>query len=269
LSKDKVTPVFEYINKDKQRLQGEAVVSERFSDLSLQLSDNTLLDTHTSDSELPTPSNGSSSAYQLHSSPPLPTPGPIITSDVALASDSCYENSAQAIQVLNRQDSLANEDHIASQPLPISSSDSEFPSIGELITTTLALEAQDSRALTSITVRPPRPTNYSSSAPLSTVPDAPEANLSPPQLLPLPPRTTVLPTRSTSKVSIHSFTYECILVSCYCSIDTNIPYSVIGFRWLHHHNLHSIMNYLIQHIVSSATVKAESRHLSMLGLDLH
>jgi len=37
LSKDKVTLVFEYINKDKQWLQGEAVVSKRFSDLSLQL----------------------------------------------------------------------------------------------------------------------------------------------------------------------------------------------------------------------------------------
>jgi len=87
LSKSKVILIVEYSNKNKQRFQGETVVSERFSNLSLQLSEDTLLDALTSGSEPPTPSNLSSSAYQLHSSPPLPTSRPTITSDSSLASD--------------------------------------------------------------------------------------------------------------------------------------------------------------------------------------
>ena len=180
-SRDKVTIVFEYINKDLAR--SDAVVSERFSDLNLALSDHELLETISSDSPSPLPTLQSSSSYQLHSSPP---PANIVTSNTQIL-------SIDPIVV----------------PPGSSSSDSEFPTIEQLIATTGTLTAEIGLTLPTITLRPSL--TESSSSPLSTIPDSPEI----PQPLVISPPTTMntitnIPLRSTSKVS---YVYP-ILVSC-------------------------------------------------------
>jgi len=183
-SRDKVTIVFEYINNDLAR--SDAVVSERFSDLSLALSDHELLETISSDSPSPLPTLRSSSSYQLHSSPP---PANIVTSNIQIISTSLLD----PIVV----------------PPGSSSSDSEFPTLEQLIATTGTLTAENRLTLPTITLRPS--ITEPSSSPLSTIHDSPEI---PPPLVISPPTAmnniTQMPARSTSKVS---YVYP-ILVSC-------------------------------------------------------
>jgi len=62
--KDKVTIVFEYIHKDLART--DTIVAQRFSDLSLVLSDPPLPETISSDSPIPLSTLQSSSSYQVH-----------------------------------------------------------------------------------------------------------------------------------------------------------------------------------------------------------
>ena len=175
-SRDKVTIVFEYINKDLAR--SDAVVSERFSDLNLALSDHELQETMSSDSPSPLPTLGSSSSYQLHSSPP---PATIVTSNTQRLST----NSLDSIVV---------------PPGSSSSSDSEFPTIQQLIATTGTLTPENGLTLPTITLHPS--ITEPSSSPLSTIPDSPEI---PPPLFISPPTamntSTQIPLRSTSKVS--------------------------------------------------------------------
>jgi len=71
LPKDKVTIVFQYIDKDSVR--ADTQVSERLSDLSLEFSDQEVIGTISSDSPSPIPTLQSSSSYQLPSSPPHQT----------------------------------------------------------------------------------------------------------------------------------------------------------------------------------------------------
>jgi len=194
--KGKVTIVFEYINKDLART--DTIVAERFSDLSLVLSDTPLPETISSDSPIPLPTLQSSSSYQLHSSPPqLPT-------GVVTAQQIISHSPTRPSVLTNAQNSNYLEDSgnlVQTESMDSSSSVFEFPTIQQLIATTRTLTPENSTMLTTLALHPP--ISDPSSSPLSTIPDTPEKPLSP---LILPPSnintvTTQIALRSTSKVS--------------------------------------------------------------------
>lgn len=233
-SKDKVTIVFEYINKDKPQPKGEAVIAQRFSDLSIEHSDNTLLETLPSSSDSPISASSSAVAYLLHSSPPLPTLHPTIVGNVLPASNSGYQTSVRVKSVRTKTNISDSEyqNSGAARLLLISSSNSEFPTLQELITTTRSAQFNNTTALASITVRPSSPVNHSSSFLLSTVPDSPEINALPsPLSRPLAP-SPAIPIRSLSKVRTLCFALlsSCSICQLYFTISTNITFSGIGFR---------------------------------------
>jgi len=194
--KDKVMIVFEYINKDLART--DTIVAERFSDLSLVLSDPPLPETISSDSPIPLPTLQSSSSYQLHSSPPQLTTGVVTVQQI-------ISHSPTRPSVLtNAQNSNYLEDSgnlVQKESMDSSSSVFEFPTIQQLIVITRTLTPETSTMLTTLALHPP--ISDPSFSPLSTIPDTPEKPLSP---LILPPSnintvTTQMALRSTSKVS--------------------------------------------------------------------
>ena len=195
-SKDKVTIVFEYINKDLART--DTTVSERLSDLSLVLSDPSLPETISSDSPIPLPTLQSSSSYQLHSSPPQ------LTTRVVTAQRIISHLPTRPSLLTTTQNSNYLEDSgnlVQTDSMDSSSSDFEFPTIQQLIATTTTLIPDNHTMLTTLDLHPP--ISDSSSSPLSTIPDTPEKLLSP---LILPPSninttTTQMALRSSSKVS--------------------------------------------------------------------
>jgi len=172
-SRDKVTIVFEYINKDLA--QSDGPVSQRFNDLNFALSDHQLVETISTDPPSPLPTLWSSSSYRLHSSPPPSNIGIIMSQRLTT-------NLLAPIVV----------------PPQSSSSDSVFPTIEPLIVTTSTLTPDNRLILPTMTL-PPAITDPSSS-PLSTIPGSHAIPLS---LHILPPTTmdmwTQIPLRCTSK----------------------------------------------------------------------
>ena len=145
LAKDKVTIIFEYINKDQTQL--DTGVSEKLQNLSFELSDHELSEPVTSDPNSP-PSLPvhQSFSYELHSSPPPVVTGPNIADN--------------------------NTPYALSESILISSFDTEFPSIQQLIAVTPTTKSDAIQTLSSITLGPPA--NDLPSSPPSTIPDSPE-----------------------------------------------------------------------------------------------
>ena len=150
LPKDKVTIIYEFINKDRR--QADPEVSERFHKLSFELSDHEVAALIPSDDDSPLPESQSFSSYELHSSPPLLT-----TATNVEDRDAHYSLSSSVV---------------------ISSSDSEFPSILRLIATTpITYTPGGVQTLESITLGPVA--DAVPSSPLSTIPDSPEMTPAP------------------------------------------------------------------------------------------
>ena len=172
-SKDKVTIVFEFINKD--HIHTQPAVTEQLRNLSLELLDNELTEPITLDSDSPIPlSQSYPSSSQINSSPPVPT---------------LYTQATTA---------ESYSPPLSYSPLA-SSSDSEFPSIKDMLAVSDSRVPNSASPLPSITLCPRKPDL--SSSPLSTIPDSPQmpatvATASPPaHSLP------AIPLRSLSKVS--------------------------------------------------------------------
>ena len=194
--KDKVTIVFEYINKDLART--DTIVSERFSDLSLVLSDPPLPETISSDSPIPLPTLQSSSSYQLHSSPPQ------LTTIVVTPQQIISHSHSRPTGKTNAQNSNILEDSanlIPTESADSSSSDFEFPTIQQLIATTRSESFIPDNSIMSTTFALNPPISDPASSPLSTIPDTPEKSLSPLILPSSNINTTQMALRSTSKVS--------------------------------------------------------------------
>lgn len=200
LPKDKVTIVFEYIDKDSVR--ADTQVSERLSDLSLEFSDQEVIGTISSDSPSPIPTLQSSSSYQLPSSPPHQT-------TVTLSPQESGLNAAGSYRVIPPLTPLHEHEppnYPLSDSLPKASSEFEFPTVQQLIATSSGLAQDPSGILTSITLRPMAPD--SSSSALSTIPDSPQMLLSSLVVV----NTSQNPLRSTSKVSKIDFLF--IIIIC-------------------------------------------------------
>ena len=105
-SKDKVTIVFEFINKD--HIRTEPAVTEQLRNLSLELLDNKLTEPITLDSDSPIPLSQSYPSSQINSSPPVPTAYSQATTPESYSPPLSYSPLA-------------------------SSSDSEFPSIKDML----------------------------------------------------------------------------------------------------------------------------------------
>ena len=171
-SKDEVTIVFEFINKD--HICTELAVTEQLPNLSLELLDNELSEPITLDSLSPIPLSQSYPPSQITSSPPIPT---------------AYTQATTA---------ESYSPPLSYSPLA-SSSDSEFPLIKDMLAVSAFSVPNSASPLPSITLCPRKPDL--SSSPLSTIPDSPQmpatvATASPPAHS-LPP----IPLRSLSKVS--------------------------------------------------------------------
>ncbi|PUU72531.1 hypothetical protein B9Z19DRAFT_1137352 [Tuber borchii] len=190
--KDKVTIIFEYINKDQARVPTELVVAERFSDLNITLSDDEPLENVTSNPNSPIPVSRLSSDH-LYSSPPLPTtatPAPI----------GVISNNQTAILVRNHRTPISlsqNQETHHLEPHLVSSPDPEPPPTEQPRAPRPAMEPDSGQSLTSINVW--NSVDRSSLSLLSTIPDSPEINPQPPIALPDSIRTTAVPLRSTSK----------------------------------------------------------------------
>ena len=175
LAKDKVTIIFEYINKDQA--QFDSGVAEQLRNLSFELSDHELPGPVTSDTNSPAslPVHQSLSSYELNSSPPL-----------------VADN---------------NTPYMPSESILISSFDSEFPSIQELIALTPAAKSDAIQTLSSITLGPPAKDLPSS--PLSTIPDSPEIPSAPHSIVNNLSLVTQIPSRTTSKVVYPRILFIC------------------------------------------------------------
>lgn len=194
--KDKVMIVFEYINKDLART--DTIVSERFSDLSLVLSDPPLPETLSSDSPIPLSTLQSSSSYQLHSSPPQ------LTTTVVTPQQIISHSHTRPTGQTNAQNSNILEDSanlIPTESADSSSSDFEFPTIQQLIATTRSESFIPDNSIMSTTFALNPPISDPASSPLSTIPDTPEKSLSPLILPSSNINTTQMALHSTSKVS--------------------------------------------------------------------
>lgn len=197
-SKDKVTVIFEFINKDCVRT--EPAVTEQLRNLSLELLDNELAELITSDSISLIPVSQSYPSSQINSSPPVPIPYTQAT-------------TAESHSPLLSYSSLA------------SSSDSEFPSIKDMLAVSNSCVPDSSTTLPSITLCPHKPDL--SSSPLSTVPDSPQMPPTVPTASPPAHSISAIPLRSLSKVCI----FTRILSSVVHNLvrDANICPSVIDF----------------------------------------
>ena len=183
LPKDKVTIIFEYINKDHSRIP--ITVPVRFKDLSIEpeLLDHTLEEPDSPNSPSPSLHLRSSTPYSFPSSPPL------VSKSIA--------NRQQPTKGSRNNDEQNRNDQSNQMALQlISSSSSELPTLEQLIATSSAnpeinklynLSHADSTQL-------PEPCPPSS--PLSTIPDSPE-------LHPLPPPAILRPIVSSSQVPPH------------------------------------------------------------------
>ena len=171
-SKDKVTIIFEFINKDRAQL--DTGVSEQLQNLSFEITDHELSELVCTNSSSPSSEHQSLPTYELHSSPPSLTTGTVVPDN-----DIPYPPSESVL---------------------ISSFHSEFPSIQQLIGITSA-GPDPPQTRTSITLA--LPTNNLPSSPLSTIPDSPEIPSAPQSIPHTLSRITQIPSRSTSKV-LHS-----------------------------------------------------------------
>ena len=185
--KDKVTIVFEFINKDSIRI--EPPVAEEFRNLSLEPSDHELSESIASIHHSPILVSPSFSSSQINSSPPL-----------------LCTYSKVSIEEVNS--SLSVED------APLASSlDSEFPSIRDLLVLSKTARVDSPSTIPSITLCPQKSDDTSS--PLSTIPDSPQ------MLPPLPIASTThnlsstIPSRSVSKVCNPAFSaiYSSVILS--------------------------------------------------------
>ncbi|PUU79867.1 hypothetical protein B9Z19DRAFT_1124501 [Tuber borchii] len=199
--KDKVTIVFEYINKD--RVHSDGLVAERFSDLSLALSDHELLETILSDSSSPLPTLRSSSVYQPHISPSQSPTKTATTLEPTSAVSAPALREEVTTHDFNSPDPVPKSQALG--PILNSSSDFEFPTIQQLIVTTTPFEEDDSPILASITLHP-QICELASSL-LSTILDSPEI-ASPPIIL-LPSNSTTgtaeILVRSASKAAVRDY----------------------------------------------------------------
>jgi len=144
LPKDKITIIYEFINKG--RGQGDPEVSERSHNLSFELSHHQVAELILSDDDSPLLESHSFSSYALYSSPPLLT-----TATNVENGDAHYSLASSVI---------------------ISSSDCEFPSIQQLIATTPTTYTLCGVPTSeSITLSPVA--HAVASSPLSTIPDSP------------------------------------------------------------------------------------------------
>lgn len=189
LSKDKVTIIFEYINKDHVRTP--VVVPASLKGLSIGISDHELTENASLDMDSSLLHSHYSSSYRFSSSPPLPS---ISTKKLSNAEYLPKDHTNDHVQ-RNRK-GIRNDAAL----LLISSSDPELPSIEQLIATTLEQKTQPPTTLDSKTLEELNPV----SSPLSTIPDSPNLNWdSVPPSPPLPNSLlhTSLPLhRTTSKV---------------------------------------------------------------------
>ena len=172
LPKDKVTIIFEYINRDQAQL--DSGVAEKLRNLSFAIADHELSQPVTSDTNSPTSLlvHQSFSSYELNSSPPPFSPGTNVADN-----DTSY---------------------VLSQSILISSFDSEFPSIQQLIALTPAAKSDAIKTLSSISLHPPA--NDLPSSPLSTIPDSPEIPSAPQSIAHNLSSVTQIPSRTTFKV---------------------------------------------------------------------
>jgi len=200
LPKDKVTIVFEYIDKDSVR--ADTQVWERLSHLSLEFSDQEVIGTISSDSPSPIPTLQSSSSYQLPSSPPHQTTMTLSPQESGLNAAGSY----RVIPPLTPLHELEPPNYPLSDSLPKAISEFEFPTVQQLIATSSGLAQDPSGILTSITLRPMAPD--SSSSALSTIPDSPQLLLSSLVVV----NTSQNPLHSTSKLSKIDFLF--IIIIC-------------------------------------------------------
>ena len=186
--KDKVTIIFEYINKDNLQISTTAPIT-RFKDLSIEPE---VFD------QAPEEYNSAN-----HPSPSLDSPVP--TSDSFPSSPPFVPTCSQDIvtpQSLNKDsgnydEQTSNNQSNESPILLISSSGSELLTIEKLIATTLATtEINKSLSHLPATQSPELVT----SSPLSTIPDTPDGHLLPPIPVTIIPISQELSRRSTSKV---------------------------------------------------------------------
>jgi len=190
--KDKVTIVLQYINHDLARTN--TIVSEKFSDLGLVLSDPPLPETISSHSPIPLPTLQSSSSSQLHCSPPQLTTG-IVTAQQIISPSPTRPSVPTNTQNSNYLKDSRNL--VQTQSTESSSSDFEFPTVQQLIATTRTFIPDNSTLLTPFVLHPP--ISDPTSSPPSTIPDTPEKPLSPLILPPCNINTTQMALHSTFK----------------------------------------------------------------------
>lgn len=186
--KDKVTIIFEYINKDHLQISTKALIT-RFKDLSIEPEVFHQAPEEYNSANHPSPS--------LHSPFPTSDSFPSLPPFVPTSSQDLVTYQSLNKDTSNYDEQTTNNQSNESPVLLISSPSSELPTIEKLIATTLA-NTEINKSLTHLPTTPsPEPVTSSS---LSTIPDIPYRHPLSPILVPIIPISQALSPRSPSKV---------------------------------------------------------------------